>query len=170
MWKERFDVSTYTARHHLLYMSIATLAPRSRHLVEDEPWRGNCVILPAFRRGINMWTRATRWAVAALIGSAMTTIGCARVEKREPPTAREPIVADDIVHAFDTNMELRLIDRLELDTFLRDRQIRVQVVDGIVNITGHVWTPLEKERAADLLRRVPGVIDVANDLTIRPPY
>ena len=99
----------------------------------------------------------------------MTTIGCARDERREPRNDREAIVADDIVHAFDTNMELRLIDRLELDNFLRDREIRVHVVDGVVNITGHVWTPLEKERAADLLRRVPGVIDVANELTIRPP-
>ena len=115
-----------------------------------------------------MWMRATRWAIAALVGSAMTTIGCAR-----PPEPRqrslEPIVSGDVVHAFDTSMELRVIDRLELDNFLRDRRIRVQVTDGIVNITGEVWTPLEKERAGELLRHVPGVIDVANDLTIRPP-
>jgi hypothetical protein len=117
-----------------------------------------------------MFMRATRWAVAALIGSAMTTIGCAspRVEMEEPQ-ARAPIVADDVVHAFDTNMELRVIDRLELDNFLRDRDIRVRVDDGIVNLTGEVWTPLEKERAGEVLRRVPGVIDVANDLVVRPP-
>jgi osmotically-inducible protein OsmY len=66
-------------------------------------------------------------------------------------------------------MEARVVDRLELDNFLRDRDIRVRVIDGIVNIRGEVWTPLEKERAGDLLRRVPGVIDVANELAIRPP-
>ena len=113
--------------------------------------------------------RATRWAVAALVGSAMTTIGCARPAPEPRQRSYAPIVADDVVHAFDTSMELRVLDRLELDNFLRDRHIRVQVTDGIVNITGEVWTPLEKERAGELLRHVPGVIDVANDLTVRPP-
>ena len=116
-----------------------------------------------------MWTRATRWAIAALIGSAMTTIGCSDRPRQSQGVTRQAVVADDVVHAFDTNMELRVIDRLELDNFLRDRAIRVQVVDGVVSLTGEVWTALEKERAAEVLRRVPGVIDVANDLTVRPP-
>jgi hypothetical protein len=118
-----------------------------------------------------MIMRATRWAVAALIGSAMTTIGCAGPAAEPPPyiQARVPIVADDVVHAFDTDMELRVVDRLQLDNFLRDRDIRVRVLDGVVNISGEVWTSLERERAAELLRHVPGVIDVANELVIRPP-
>ena len=99
----------------------------------------------------------------------MTTIGCSRPARVAEAPAREAIVADDVVHAFDTSMELRVIDRLELDNFLRDRRIHVQVDDGVVNLTGEVWTPLEKERAGDLLRHVPGVIDVTNDLSIRPP-
>ena len=90
-----------------------------------------------------MWTRAARWAVAALVGSAMTTVGCARARAMdEPVRVRQPIVADDIL---------------------------VEVVDGVVNLTGQVWTPLEKQRAADLVRHVAGVIDVANHLDVRPP-
>jgi hypothetical protein len=118
-----------------------------------------------------MWTRATRWMVAALIGSAMTTIGCVRkVDADEPGRTRQPLVADDsLVHAFDTRLETRLIDRLELDAFLRDRDIHVEVDDGVVNVTGEVWTPLEKQRVGDLLRNVAGVVDVANDLVVRPP-
>ena len=118
-----------------------------------------------------MWMRATRWAIAALIGSAMTTIGCARpIDADEPVRPRQPIVADDsLVHAFDTRLEMRLIDRIDLDTFLRDRDIYVDVMDGTVNISGEVWTPLEKQRAGDLVRNVPGVIDVTNDLVVRPP-
>ena len=118
-----------------------------------------------------MWMRATRWAVAALVGSAMTTIGCARpMEADEPVRPRQPIVADDsLVHAFDTRLEMRLIDRIELDTFLRERDIYVEVMDGTVNLTGEVWTPLEKQRAATLVRNVPGVIDVSNELVVRPP-
>lgn len=121
--------------------------------------------------GTHMWTRATRWMVAALIGSAMTTVGCAKARAAdEPRHERQPIVADDsLVHAFDTRVETRLIDRLELDNFLRDRDIHVQVIDGVVNITGAVWTPLEKQRAGDLVRQVAGVIDVANHLDVRPP-
>jgi osmotically-inducible protein OsmY len=118
-----------------------------------------------------MWTRATRWVIAGLIGSAMTTIGCTRVRAvDEPLRTRQPIVADEsLVHAFDTRIETRLVDRLQLDNFLRDREIHVEVVDGVVNITGEVWTPLEKQRAGDLIRHVAGVIDVANRLDVRPP-
>jgi osmotically-inducible protein OsmY len=101
----------------------------------------------------------------------MTTIGCAKpIEADEPVRPRQPIVADDsLVHAFDTRLEMRLVDRLELDTFLRDRDIYVEVADGVVNITGEVWTPLEKQRVGDLIRNVAGVIDVANHLDVRPP-
>ena len=101
----------------------------------------------------------------------MTTIGCAKpIAADEPAAVRQPIVDDDsLVHAFDTRLETRLIDRLELDNFLRDRDIRVEVADGVVNITGEVWTPLEKQRVGDLVRHVAGVIDVANDLAVRPP-
>jgi osmotically-inducible protein OsmY len=88
----------------------------------------------------------------------------------EPESVRQPIVADDsLVHAFDTRLEMRLADRLELDSFLRDRDIQIEVVDGVVNITGEVWTPLEKQRVGDLIRNVAGVIDVANELAVRPP-
>ena len=101
----------------------------------------------------------------------MTTIGCAKpIAADEPEPVRQPIVADDsLVHAFDTRLEIRLADRLELDNFLRDRDIRVEVIDGVVNISGEVWTPLEKQRVSDLIRNVAGVIDVANDLAVRPP-
>ena len=118
-----------------------------------------------------MWMRATRWAIAALIGSAMTTVGCSRpIAADEPAHARVPVIADDsLVHAFDTRLETRLIDRLELDSFLRDREIHVEVIDGVVTLRGEVWTPLEKQRVGDLIRHVAGVVDVANELVIRPP-
>ncbi len=118
-----------------------------------------------------MGMRATRCVVAALIGSAMTTIGCAKptTHEREART-RLPVTADvSVVHAFDTSIELRLVDRLELDNFLRDRDIQVEVVDGVVSITGEVWTPLEKQRVGDLIRSVAGVVDVSNDLNVIPP-
>jgi osmotically-inducible protein OsmY len=85
-------------------------------------------------------------------------------------SSRQPVVADNsVAHAFDTSIEMRLVDRLELDNFLRDRDIRVHVTDGVVSIAGEVWTPLERERAGEIVRHVPGVIDVVNELDIRPP-
>ena len=117
------------------------------------------------------WARAARWIAGAWIGLTMTSIGCAPKPPVEPAAhIRRPIVAnDDVVHAFDTRLETRLIDRLELDYFLRDRDITIEVADGVVNLNGEVWTALEKQRAGDLMRHVTGVIDVANHLDIRPP-
>ena len=119
----------------------------------------------------HMWTRATRWVVAALIGSAMTTVGCTHSRAVDEPTqVPRPIVADDsVVYAFETRLETRLVDRLELDNFLRERHIEIEVIDGVVTITGEVWTPLEKQRAGDLVRHAAGVVDVANHLDVRPP-
>jgi osmotically-inducible protein OsmY len=118
-----------------------------------------------------MLERTTRWLVAVSIASAMTAVGCSRAPAPERVARdRVPIVEDQsVVHAFDTRMEVRLLDRLELDNFLRDRDIRLRVVGGSVSITGEVWTPLEKERVAELIRGVPGVIDVHNELAVRPP-
>jgi osmotically-inducible protein OsmY len=121
--------------------------------------------------------RATRWVIAALIGCAMTSVGCERAHQRRShlhehqlAQDRTPIVEDQsVVHAFDTDVELRLLDRLQLDNFLRERNIRLHVLDGEVSVTGEVWTSLEKERVSELIRGVPGVVDVANDLDIRPP-
>ena len=118
-----------------------------------------------------MWIRGTRWIIAALVGSAMTTVGCARpLDADEPGPVRQPIVADDsLVQAFDTRLEMRVFDRLDLDAFLRDRDIYIEVIDGIVHVTGEVWTPLEKQRVSEIVRHVAGVIDVANDLVVDPP-
>jgi osmotically-inducible protein OsmY len=101
----------------------------------------------------------------------MTTIGCTKsISPDEPASSPRPVVEDDsLAHAFDTRLEMRLTDRIELDTFLRERDIEVEVADGVVNITGKVWTPLEKQRVGDLVRHVAGVIDVANDLVVQPP-
>jgi osmotically-inducible protein OsmY len=121
-----------------------------------------------------MLERSTRWLVAASIAMAMTAVGCARPAPPNTSSARDrgpaPIVEDQsVVHAFDTQIEERLLDRLQLDNFLRDRDIRLEVMDGLVSITGEVWTPLERERVSALIRGVPGVIGVHNDLAVRPP-
>ena len=127
---------------------------------------------PCFGRSPAMLTRVIRWAIAAAIGSAFAAVGCSAPRPAPPRTTdyQRPVLADDsVVHALDIDLETRLVDRLELDNFLRDRDIRVHVVDGVVEITGDVWTPLEKERVGELVRRVAGMIDVSNDLAVHSP-
>lgn len=119
-----------------------------------------------------MWTRATRWGIAALIGSAMPTVGC-----MGPPTdarfgepEHKPIVAEEsLTHALETGVALRVIDRLELDHSLRYRDIQIELIDGVIRLTGEVWSVSEKQRATDLVRSVAGITDVLNGLAIRPP-
>ena len=128
----------------------------------------------AMGKKIQTVRRATHWIVAAAISSTVTTISCTRAPltpdaRYDTSTSREPIADNSVSHAFDTSIEMRLVDRLELDNFLRDREIRVHVTDGVVSIAGEVWTPLERERAGEIVRHVPGVIDVVNELDIRPP-
>ncbi len=120
-----------------------------------------------------MFFRLTRWTVGFLVACAMTSVGCGRTARaHEPiaPRAVTPISEDDsVVHAFDTEMAVRLLDRLELDRSLRNRNIRLHLVDGTVSVMGDVWSSDEKARVTELIRGVPGVTDVANDLDIRPP-
>ena len=121
-----------------------------------------------------MLLRFTRWIVAAIVAFTTIAVGCARPQRNAEHLVadrRVPITEDrSIVHAFDTQMEVRLIDRLELDHVLRNRSIHLRVVDGTVSVTGEVWTALEKARVSELLHGIAGVIDVANDLDIRPPF
>ena len=119
-----------------------------------------------------MLFRVTRWTLALFVACATTSVGCERTARSREPLGRSltPIVEDaSVVHAFDTEMVVRLLDRIELDRSLRDRNIRLRMVDGTVSVMGDVWSLDEKARVTELIRGVPGVIDVANELDIRPP-
>jgi osmotically-inducible protein OsmY len=118
-----------------------------------------------------MLVRSTRWVIAALVALSALAVGCARPGRASQLPHGQVLLTEDrsVVHAFDTDIESRLLDRLELDHFLRDRDIRIHVVDGTVSVTGEVWTPLEKARVSELVRGIAGVIDVENELDIHPP-
>lgn len=118
-----------------------------------------------------MLLRSTRWVIAVLIALTTLAVGCARPQRPSELQHGRVLLTEDrsVVHAFDTDIETRLIDRLELDNFLCERDIRLHVIDGTVSVTGEVWTPLEKARVSEIVRGVAGVIDVANDLVVHPP-
>ena len=118
-----------------------------------------------------MFLRSTRWAIAVLVALTTLAVGCARPARQSQfPHGRALLTEDrSVVHAFDTDVEMRLADRLELDNFLRDRDIHLHVVDGTVSVTGEVWTSLEKARVSELVRGVAGVVDVSNELVVQHP-
>jgi osmotically-inducible protein OsmY len=109
--------------------------------------------------------------MAVVATGVLEAAGCSSpVVARHREEMRLSLVADDtVVNAFDARLESRLVDRIELDHFLRDRDIHIRVNDGRVTIRGVVWTPLERERVGGLVGGVGGVVDVANELNVAPP-
>jgi osmotically-inducible protein OsmY len=71
--------------------------------------------------------------------------------------------ADD----FDGQITDRLDELLDSDAVLRERDVNLQVIHGMVAITGEVRTADEKNKVEQLVRAAPGVKDVANGLQIR---
>lgn len=48
--------------------------------------------------------------------------------------------------------------------------LALNVIDGVVTLTGFVRSYFEKYRAEDAVKRVAGVAGVANDVVVRPPH
>ena len=60
-------------------------------------------------------------------------------------------------------------EELEWSAGLDESAIRVVVEEGVVTLTGHVASWIEKRRAEDAAKRVAGVRGVANDVEVRVP-
>jgi osmotically-inducible protein OsmY len=58
---------------------------------------------------------------------------------------------------------------LAWDTRVAPTEIGVQVANGIVTLAGTVDSWAKVRAAAEAAHRAPGVLDVANDLVVRPP-
>ena len=71
--------------------------------------------------------------------------------------------ADD----FDGQIIDRVDEMLDNDPVLRERDVNIQVTNGMVAITGEVRTADEKNTVEQLVKAAPGVKDVANGLQIR---
>jgi osmotically-inducible protein OsmY len=55
---------------------------------------------------------------------------------------------------------------LDDDPHLADRDIEVQVRNGVVTVKGEVHSAAEKSRVSDLVRAASGVKDMANALEV----
>lgn len=64
----------------------------------------------------------------------------------------------------------RIIDELEFDPTLNAAEIGVSVHDGVVTLSGHVLSFVEKHAAERAARRVRGVRAVAQEIEVRLPF
>ncbi len=57
---------------------------------------------------------------------------------------------------------------IQKDQVLQDRDVSFDVNNGVVTVKGDVRTPAEKERVSAMVKQVPGVKQMANELEIKP--
>jgi osmotically-inducible protein OsmY len=79
------------------------------------------------------------------------------------------IVPDDVrqaVDAKDDTIETAIRERLFKDTQLKDASIKVRSDNSIVTLRGKVQDPKAKSHASDVVRGVPGVRAVRNELAL----
>jgi osmotically-inducible protein OsmY len=69
-----------------------------------------------------------------------------------------------------TDIQLRdaLLNELDKDPKVTSTEIGVGVSHGVITLTGYVHTDVERREAERVARKVAGVLDVANDIQVRP--
>ncbi len=72
-------------------------------------------------------------------------------------------------HAFDVALATKIDTKLLASKKVQARWISVEVIDGVVHLTGFVPDAKQKEAAEEIARSEPGVKDVRNDLLIGKP-
>ena len=68
----------------------------------------------------------------------------------------------------DRDLKQRILRELKWDSRVSWASINVEVTDGIVTLVGNVPTYVQKIAAQEAAHRVVGVLDVANDIEVRP--
>lgn len=97
--------------------------------------------------------RYRRAALSLAAGAALVAAGAGLVSRGR---AADPAPIDDVALA------RAALAELDADPALKDFNLVVSVVDRVAVVGGPVATTAQKDRAADLVRRVPGVRDVRN--------
>lgn len=69
----------------------------------------------------------------------------------------------------DARIQRDVLAELSWDTRVEETDVGVEVESGIVTLTGHVPSYVARSAAQDAAHRVHGVLDVVNDLEVRPP-
>jgi hyperosmotically inducible protein len=77
-------------------------------------------------------------------------------------------VNDKTANDFDSDIRKHVQDAVNSDPMLRDRDIDVDVNNGVVTVKGEVRSAAEKAKVTEIVRATPGVKNMANALEIKP--
>ena len=102
------------------------------------------------------YTRALAFAILA--GATIVTTGCAVIRGQETPGA----YVDDV--AITTAVKAKFVEDKSVDA----GAIKVQTLNGTVQLSGFAKSNAEKAQAEVLARNTKGVRQVKNDLIVRP--
>ena len=69
----------------------------------------------------------------------------------------------------DSDIQRAVLQELEWDARLREAEIGVEVDRAIVTLSGIVTSSEKRQAAQEAAHRVAGVLDVANDVEVKPP-
>ena len=97
-------------------------------------------------------------AFALLAGATIVTTGCAIIRGQETPGA----YVDDV--AITTAVKAKFVEDKSVDA----GAIKVQTLNGTVQLSGFAKSNAEKAQAEVLARNTKGVRAVKNDLLVRP--
>jgi CBS domain-containing protein len=110
-------------------------------------------------------------ATAAAAARLMSTRGVNRLPVLDDGRLVGIVSRADLVRAFqrsDEEIEEEIVgDVLLGELWISPREVRISVVDGVVELAGRLDNRTEAELLAGYVRRVPGVVDVRADLTWR---
>jgi hyperosmotically inducible protein len=97
-------------------------------------------------------------ALAAVAGSTLLTTGCAVIRGQETTGA----YVDDA--AITTAVKAKFVEDKTVDA----GAIKVETLNGTVNLSGFAKTSAEKSQAEYIARNTKGVREVRNTLAVRP--
>jgi osmotically-inducible protein OsmY len=92
--------------------------------------------------------------------------------------SRQATTKEKDLHERDTDMQIMksdaqiqkdVLDELAWDTRVEETDVGVEVANGIVTLSGTVSSYAKKLAASEAAHRVPGVLDVANDIRVHVP-
>jgi osmotically-inducible protein OsmY len=69
----------------------------------------------------------------------------------------------------DTQIHHDVLEELKWDSRVEEKEVGVQVTEGVVTLTGSVTSWATRMAAQEAAHRVIGVQDVANDIVIKVP-
>jgi osmotically-inducible protein OsmY len=108
-------------------------------------------------------TATSENAREAAVETAQVTMGVTEVEDRL--FVREP----DVELYTDLEIEAMVRDQLYWDSRVEEKQLDVEVKEGVVTLSGHVDSAVEMRAAVNDARQIPSVRFVNNELLVRLP-